>query len=330
MGFNIEEIVESKGYKKFMTKLYGIGAAVVIIGALFKIQHWPGSAIMLIAGLGTEAVIFFLSAFEPLHEELDWTLAYPELAGIETEDEEKEKRKTNNPMAELQDMIEKANLNSDTFDKLGQGLSNLNQTTAKLADISDASLATNEYVQNVKSAAQSMGNLSNSYTQSIESLNQTAQSVGISYQNTAETISRSASEFANKMTKSADEIHDIMTESGKKVVVSYQELAEAMTKEVKNAAENNKTYNEQLISMTKNLGALNSVYELQLQGSNEHLKASEELYSGIDGMMKSLKDSAEEAKRYQVEVSKLGNNLAALNTVYGNMLAAMNVFPTQK
>ena len=71
----------SRGYKKAMGYAYGIGAAVVILGALFKLMHWPGASIMLIAGLGTEALIFFLSAFEPVGEDLDWSLVYPELAG---------------------------------------------------------------------------------------------------------------------------------------------------------------------------------------------------------------------------------------------------------
>ena len=64
-----------------MAKLYGIGAAVVIIGAMFKIQHWPFASLLLVVGLSTEAVIFFFSAFEPPHEEVDWSLVYPELAG---------------------------------------------------------------------------------------------------------------------------------------------------------------------------------------------------------------------------------------------------------
>jgi len=83
---SLAEIVQSSGWKNFMAKLYGIGASVVIIGALFKIQHWNGAGLMLAIGLFTEAVIFFFSAFEPLHEEVDWTLVYPELAGIQ-EDE---------------------------------------------------------------------------------------------------------------------------------------------------------------------------------------------------------------------------------------------------
>ena len=78
MGLN--ELVRSKGYKNFMAKLYGLGAAVVILGALFKILHLPGADLMLILGMGTESVIFAFSAFEPLHVEYNWALVYPQLA----------------------------------------------------------------------------------------------------------------------------------------------------------------------------------------------------------------------------------------------------------
>ena len=72
----------TRRYRNFMAKVYGLGASVVIIGALFKINHYPGADIMLIIGLGTEAVIFFFSAFEPPSREPDWSLVYPELAGM--------------------------------------------------------------------------------------------------------------------------------------------------------------------------------------------------------------------------------------------------------
>ena len=75
-----DSFFESKKFKTIMKYVYGYGGAIVIIGAMFKIQHWPGATIMLIGGLCIEAVIFMLSAHEPLHEELDWTIAYPELA----------------------------------------------------------------------------------------------------------------------------------------------------------------------------------------------------------------------------------------------------------
>jgi len=85
---SLAELVQSSGWKNFIAKLYGLGASVVIVGALFKIQHWPLAGTMLTVGLLTEAVIFFFSAFEPLHEEVDWSLVYPELAGIPEEGEE--------------------------------------------------------------------------------------------------------------------------------------------------------------------------------------------------------------------------------------------------
>ncbi len=72
-------------FEDVMPKVYGIGAAVVIVGAMFKILNWPGANLMIGIGLTTEAVIFFLSAFEPPAKDYDWTKAYPELA---EEDEE--------------------------------------------------------------------------------------------------------------------------------------------------------------------------------------------------------------------------------------------------
>lgn len=87
MKINIEEIVTSKKWKNFMKYLYGWGAAVVILGALFKILHLPGATAMLFAGMGTEAIIFFFSAFEPIAEEYDWALVFPELSGMTDEEE---------------------------------------------------------------------------------------------------------------------------------------------------------------------------------------------------------------------------------------------------
>ena len=68
-----KSVFESKRWKTIMGFIYGIGAAVVIVGALFKITHWPGADVMLIVGLLTEAAIFLVSAFEPVHMDLDWT-----------------------------------------------------------------------------------------------------------------------------------------------------------------------------------------------------------------------------------------------------------------
>jgi len=111
--------------KKAMGFLYGMGAAVVIIGALFKLQHWTGADIMLIVGLVTEAFIFALSAFEPVEKDLDWSLVYPELAGGEA----KAKDKKENPAEaqgllsqKLDNMLKEAKIDGELMASLGNSI----------------------------------------------------------------------------------------------------------------------------------------------------------------------------------------------------------------
>src|SRR6266487_2325010 len=103
----LTELTQGKNFKKFMARLYGWGASIVIIGALFKIQHYPMAGFALVLGLGTEAVIFFFSAFEPPHEDVDWSLVYPELAGMQDEDpaERKKRKSVKDPVAQYLDKL---------------------------------------------------------------------------------------------------------------------------------------------------------------------------------------------------------------------------------
>jgi gliding motility-associated protein GldL len=107
MGFNIGEFVQSEKYKLIMGYVYGWGAAVVLAGALFKIQHWPGASIMLTAGMGTEIVIFFLSAFDPPHKEVEWHKVWPVLAHDhdDAEDEHMDDEETTSEMPQKQSAL---------------------------------------------------------------------------------------------------------------------------------------------------------------------------------------------------------------------------------
>lgn len=297
---NLTELVQSSGWKNFMSKLYGLGAAVVIIGALFKIQHWPLAGTLLSIGLITEAVIFFFSAFEPLHEEVDWTLVYPELAGIEDDEgfdqiSKSVGRGSSSALEKFDALLEQGQITPDLFNKLGKGLSKLNETTEKLSEISDAGAATTDYVNNIKQAAATINTYTESYAKSTEELKDSVTRLSGSYDKTA----------------------NLITESGS----NYQQLSESFSL----IEGGSKSYGEQLESLNKNLSALNAVYELQLQGTDSHLKTSDALYKNLDEMMSDLQDTVEDTKKYREEVSKLGENLSALNTVYGNMLSAMNV-----
>ena len=140
----------------------------------------------------------------------------------------------------------------------------------------------------------------------------------------AEIVAGSVGTFADTMSQSGTKVAVMITESGKNLSESYGRLADAMNAEFENTKSGSKNYGEQLVVMSKNLTALNSVYELQLQGTNEHLESAKTLFSGMEDIMINMKNSADDVKKYREEISKLGQNLTAMNTIYGNMLSAMN------
>lgn len=155
------KFLESKKGKNVMAKLYGIGAAVVILGALFKIQHWTGADEMLIIGLGTEAIIFFFSAFEKPHAEYDWSLVYPELAGMN--DDKK------SPVRELDNMLEKAKVDGDLIQSLGDGLRKVNKAANGIGSVSDIAESTGEYTKQVSNAAKNLQSINSLYEAQIQS-----------------------------------------------------------------------------------------------------------------------------------------------------------------
>ena len=276
--------MKGKLYKQFMAKLYGWGASVVLIGALFKLQHWKGAGVMLTVGLTTEAIIFFFSAFEPPHEEPDWSLVYPELAGMTSEEENPEAVEEKGTVTEqLDNMLEEAKIGPELIESLGTGLRSLSDTTSKLGNISDAALATNDYVENMKGAAKSADQLTEAFEGAANSAQGSANQLASAYARAAESL----------------EALNVSSEEGE-------------------------TYGEQLKQISQRLAQLNSTYQLQLQGSEEFTQAQNKLYSGINELMENLSDSLEDTKKYKAEVSQLAQNLNALNTVYGNMLSAMS------
>ena len=300
---NFTELTQSAGWKNFMSKLYGFGASVVILGALFKIQHIPGGGPMITVGLGVEAVIFFFSAFEPLHEELDWTLVYPELAGMTDPDELDEYRdealaRRGVTLEKFDDLFNQAEIKPETIKNLGNGLNNLSATAGNLVDISEASVATRQYAENVQKAAEGVGGLTDNYSESTNKLASAANTLSDSYQKAAEKIAN----------------------SGGEVAASYSAAAE----KAKSITNSNEAFGSQLEAMNQKLQALNDAYAAQLQGTNEHMKGSDQVYKGIEDMMKNLKASVEETEKYKEQMSQLSKNLADLNVVYGNMLTAMN------
>lgn len=332
--------LESKKFKKFIAMLYGLGASVVIVGALFKIQHWPGSGIMLTIGLSIEALIFAVSAFEPAHEEVDWSLVYPELAGIEEMEHHDTKKKSLSPTQELDKMLEDAKIGPELLNSVGTGLKNLSDNASKLSDLSDASVATQEYVGNVRSASKSVGELSDTYSKTSEVLQRDI--------NTADQYSasfKSAAQSANQLSETYQLSTQVMkedlkaneeylstvqnaTKSAQSLVDNYVMASESLSKSaqaVDLTKVDGSAYASQLQLVSKNLASLNSVYELQLKEATDQVSNTEKFNSNIEQFLNAMQKSADDTKLLNDSVSKLTQNIAALNTVYGNMLGAMTL-----
>ena len=337
--------VSSKGYKNFMSKLYGIGAAVVIIGALFKITHYPGANEMLFVGLMTEAIIFLFSAFEPPHVEPDWSLVYPELAGLYNE----AKPATHGPKRpvvgktvtqELDDMLSKAKIGPELIESLGEGMRKMSENVSKMSDVTSTAVATEDFVKNVKDAGKSAGELSTSYKKVSDALQQDANSVG-EFSDSVKSAAASAGNLATVYTEVSSAIKKEMsatetfsnslssaTDSANKLAEKYNASAELLSKsaEMLNfSAIDSKAYNDQLQKISSNLAALNTIYEVQLRSTNEQIETTNQLRTTVGSFLNSMNESSFNMAKYQEEIDHLTRRVSALNQVYGNMLTAMNV-----
>lgn len=260
--------IGGKKWKQFMAKLYGFGAAIVIVGAMFKIQHWTGAGPMLVIGLSTEAVIFFFSAFEPPHEEVDWSLVYPELAGMHGDDEEghREIEEDKGSITEqLDNMLEEAKIGPELIESLGTGLRALSDQTTKLTNITDASLATNDYVSSVKSAARNVNELSDTYskaTSAIAGLTETT---------------RDGESFGEQLTKasqnlsSLNSVYELQLQSSRENMQATSKFytgLEDLLRNLNDSVQDTKKYKEEISTLSENLAALNNVYGNMLSAMN--------------------------------------------------------------
>ena len=248
-------------YKTIMPKVYGIGAAVVIIGALFKILHMPGADEMLMIGLGTEAVIFFLSAFEPPHQDVDWSKVYPELAE-EYEAPSVSPRISNKQggaslTQQLDVSLEKAKIGPELLESLGKGLNNLAESAKKMNNLSDVAVATNDYAKNVQSASKSLSEMNKSYDIAIKAVSSMADA------------SKDAGEYhsqVQKVTKNLAALNSVYEmelkdadSHVKNMNKFYESLTGAMTG-LSKVGDNTAKFTSELGKLTDNITALNRVY----------------------------------------------------------------------
>ncbi len=170
-------MAQSKNRKKIFNYAYGIGASIVILGALFKIQHWTGGSEMLTIGMVVEAIVFFISAFDSVEEDLDWTLIYPELAGGDRREKESGQAKEVQGLLsqKLDDMLRDAKLDSGLMQSLSESIQNFKGAAENIAPAVNSIAATNKYSEQMFLAAAQMESLNSLYKVQVESTSKQAE-----------------------------------------------------------------------------------------------------------------------------------------------------------
>ena len=199
---SIGNITEAKWYKTMMPKLYGWGAALVIIGALFKIEHLPGASTMLILGLSTEAIIFFFSAFEKPHVETDWSLVYPELAHME--DPNAAKR----PAQQLDDALAKAKIDNELIESLNDGLRSFGDSARQLNETVTAASGISEYNSQIQEGVKNMNALNSLYELQLQTSNQQMEATTLFLQNLQSSVDDSK-RFQEQVSGLADNLEQL-------------------------------------------------------------------------------------------------------------------------
>ncbi len=322
----MSELTHSSKWKSFMNYCYSWGASVVLMGALFKLQHWTGGGTMLTIGMSTEVLIFFLSAFEPSVEIPDWKKVYrqlrPDYIAI---DEEDEISSYPSKQKSIDNIFEKADISPDLLAKVKKGLMDLSNAASGIADISSATLVTDEYVKNMSGASESMASFYDVNTRATHSIEKSTTDLVHSYDQSTQILSNSSRNLAQTFNDSSKKINEQLSTTGDKLAQSYKSITELMSKDLNTLNDQTKTYSAGLSHINTSLSALNSSYELHLQNTKKLSESSAKAFEGYSRMTEEVNNSLEEAQKYRKHTEQLNKNLEALNHVYGNMLGAMNV-----
>ena len=220
-----------------MNFIYGMGAAVVIVGALFKLQHWPGANAMLIIGLGTEALIFAISAFDPptVHE-WDWSKVYPQLSP--------EGKATS--ANQVDNLMKEAELDPAVLKSVGEGMRKMAAQAKNINTLADASVAAQQYTESMKGATESLNSVNDSYN----TISSTAQDLAASTTNVKDAVGLTE-QYKENLKSATESLGSIVAASG-----AITKTASNMSGSPEDAAKLQK----ELKDLTDNLNKLNKIY----------------------------------------------------------------------
>lgn len=332
------ELAHSEKWKTWTNRVYSVGAAIVLFGALAKLQHWTIGGPALFLGMMMEVLIFLISAFEPpldIPTKGDWEKVYPKLSHsyVEEEDHEEAQIKSiSSNKATLNEILEKAEISPDLLLKVKKGLLDLSKTASGIAEISSATFATGEFVSNLNSASESMSSFKETNARaahliekSTKDLEKSTKELVQSYDESSQVLNNSSKDLANSFNESSKKINDQLATTGNELTKSYKSFTESVNKDIGIINDHTKAYSTGLSHVSSSISALNSSYELHLQNVKKVSDSSAKAFDGYSKITEIVNSSLEDAQKYRKQSEQLNKNIEALNHVYGNMLGAMNV-----
>jgi len=281
----IETIMTWEGGQRLFNFAYSIGAAIVIWGALFKILHLPGGNTLLCIGMGTEVLMFILTAFDRPPKEYHWEDVFPEL---ESRDGERREIRAAGGVAvsagsdvaaarEAVGIPAGVDLTEDDRLSLSESIRRMSAAAEQLSKMAELTTATQDYLAQMSAIAGQMDRL----RQTTESLN---------------------------------EVSTVLLDS-------YR----AITENSSSITENSRGYIERMNDLNRNLGGLNTIYEIQLKSVSTQLESIDRVNRGIKDIRDMYEKSASQSARYCEETEKMARYMQQLNQVYDKMLSAMTV-----
>ena len=303
----------SKAFKTFMARLYGWGAAVVILGALFKINHWPGATLMLLIGMGTESIIFFFSAFEKPHVEVNWSAVYPELApqygdgktiGAPKGTRHEPQRR---PIDDLNQLFKEAGVDANLIKEFGDGLKKFSTNAQHMVDVSAATVANDGFVGNMKKASANLEALNIAYTSQLKTVSEMKPI-------NSQTLQSAVDELSNKLHLATSAASEGFVGGIKKASANLESLNIAYETQLKTVSEMKPINNQKLQLVIDELS--NKLHTSIADFSNK-------LHTSVEGFSGQIQSSSEHINNYQQQMKALTSSISALNNIYGNMLSAM-------
>lgn len=254
---------ETKQGKYIKNLIIGLGASVVLTGALFKIQHWPGAGVMLTAGMLTEAFIFALLGLLPPHKDYYWERFYP---GIDENPHVEAYRKgtkfdaalgKGSPSASLDKMMEEANITPANIRRLGDNFQRFGSVVEQIKDISDVTAATSEYSNSAREAATALGEMKNTFVGASNTM--------ASFNNAAEDTAKFHEhvQVLSRNLGSLNQIYEVELQDAnnhlKAMNKFYSNLVNA-SDAMSSSATDAVAAKEQIALLSKNLTVLNQIY----------------------------------------------------------------------